>query len=275
MTYSAKVVKVMIASPSDVTQERLLVREVIDEWNAVNSEQRAIILVPIAWETHSSPDLAIPAQQVINEQVLKGCDLLVGIFWTRFGSPTGTSPSGTVEEIRRHIDSGGRAMIYFSRAPASPNTLDLEQQSLLREFQQKCKGLVAFYDSLTDFRVKLARQLAHAVNEDFTLEGDAGKSDESTSVAEISEEARALLLATSEDPHGHLYRLQTLDKGMVVETNGKRLCSGGNPRSEALWDSAIDELIRLRLLATRGGEGKVFGLTKAGYELADKLKARP
>ncbi len=37
MPYQANVYKVMIASPSDVEEERKIAREVIHEWNAINS----------------------------------------------------------------------------------------------------------------------------------------------------------------------------------------------------------------------------------------------
>jgi hypothetical protein len=50
---------------------------------------------------------------VINRQVLADCDLLVAIFWTRIGSPTGSALSGTVEEIEKHLKAEKPAMLYF------------------------------------------------------------------------------------------------------------------------------------------------------------------
>ena len=83
MSYDAKAFNVMIASPSDVPSERNIVREVVYEWNAVHSQSRKIVLLPIGWETHSSPEMGGRAQEILNDQVLSKCDLLVGIFWTR------------------------------------------------------------------------------------------------------------------------------------------------------------------------------------------------
>lgn len=40
MSYSAVVYKVMIASPSDVSAERSIIREVLSEWNVVNADVR-------------------------------------------------------------------------------------------------------------------------------------------------------------------------------------------------------------------------------------------
>ena len=41
-------------------------------------------------------------------------DILVGIFWTRFGSPTGIEGSGTVEEIKQFMQFGRPTLLYFS-----------------------------------------------------------------------------------------------------------------------------------------------------------------
>lgn len=78
----------MIASPGDVASERTIIRDVIYEWNAVHSESRDIVLMPIGWESHSSPEMGSSAQEIINKQVLDKCDFLVGVFWTRIGTAT-------------------------------------------------------------------------------------------------------------------------------------------------------------------------------------------
>jgi hypothetical protein len=92
---TAKVLNVMIASPSDVSQERQIARNVIAEWNTVHSDRKTV-LIPVGWETHSVPDTGDRPQAIINGQLLKDADLLIAVFWTRIGSPTGGAPSGTV-----------------------------------------------------------------------------------------------------------------------------------------------------------------------------------
>ena len=83
MPYQATVIPVMIASPGDVLEERNVTRDVIHEWNYVNSMSTNAVLMPVGLETHSVPELGTRPQQLINEHVLKDCDLLVGIFWAR------------------------------------------------------------------------------------------------------------------------------------------------------------------------------------------------
>jgi hypothetical protein len=96
MSYSANVYNVMIASPGDVAKEKQLAREVVLKWNDLHSKQTKIVLLTISWETHSSPELGDRPQAIINKQVLKDADLLIGIFWTRIGTPTGKAESGTL-----------------------------------------------------------------------------------------------------------------------------------------------------------------------------------
>ena len=135
MSYTARVVKVMIASPGDVAKERQLIRDVIHEWNAVHAEDRRLVLMPIGWETHSTPAMGDRAQAIINKQLLETCDLLVAVFWTRLGSPTGVADSGTVEEINEHLAAGRPAMIYFSVVPVRLDSVDEQQYEKLRAFK--------------------------------------------------------------------------------------------------------------------------------------------
>jgi hypothetical protein len=85
MPYNANVFKVMIASPGDVAVERSVIREVLSEWNTVHSDTREVVLLPVGWETNTSPEMGERPQAIINKQILKDCDLLVGVFWTRIG----------------------------------------------------------------------------------------------------------------------------------------------------------------------------------------------
>lgn len=139
MSYKAEVYKVMVASPSDINKEKNIIRETLSEWNVVNSEMRKIVLLPVGWETHSSPEMGDRAQAIINKQ-LKECDLLVSVFWTRIGTATGEYPSGTVEEIQEHIKAKKPAMLYFSSAPVNPEAVDSSQYSELKKFKQLCES---------------------------------------------------------------------------------------------------------------------------------------
>jgi hypothetical protein len=93
MPYLARVLNVMIASPSDVIHERMAIRDIVSEWNTIHAHDRKTVLMPTGWETHSVPEMGDRPQAIINKQLLKDADLLIAVFWTRIGSPTtGVSP---------------------------------------------------------------------------------------------------------------------------------------------------------------------------------------
>ena len=108
-----------------------------------------------------APEYNKRPQAVINRQVVDHCDLLVGIFWTRVGSPTGHAESGTIEEIERIAEANKPVMLYFSQAKQDPEKIDLTQLAKLREFKTKTfpKALVESYSDHVEFKDKLAKQI--------------------------------------------------------------------------------------------------------------------
>jgi len=114
MPYNSRAYSILIASPSDVEEEREIAVKVIREWNDLHSYSRGVVLLPLRWETHSAAEYGTRPQEVINRAIVDQCDLLVGIFWTRVGTPTGEAESGTLEEISRAAKAGKPIMLYFS-----------------------------------------------------------------------------------------------------------------------------------------------------------------
>jgi len=167
MSYNSTVYNVMIASPGDVASERAIIREVIYEWNVVHSESRKIVLLPVGWETHSSPEMGNKPQEIINDQILNKCDLLVGVFWTRIGTATDKYLSGSVEEIEKIIETENPVMIYFSGQPVVMESVDLIQYKTLSEFKKSCqsRGLYEEYLNHSDFKEKFYRHLQIKLNE--------------------------------------------------------------------------------------------------------------
>lgn len=162
MAYEARVFQILIASPGDVQDERKILADIIYEWNAVNSRERRVVLLPLRWETHSAPEMGSSPQVVINRQVVDQCDVAIGIFWTRLGTPTAEAESGTAEEIERVGNMGKHVMLYFSRAKVELDLIDVDEYMRLKDFKTKTfpQGLIENYSSLSEFREKLTRQLA-------------------------------------------------------------------------------------------------------------------
>jgi hypothetical protein len=166
MAFEASVMRVLIASPGDVGEERNVIPEIINEWNAVNAIGTKVVLMPVKWEVNAAPMLGDRPQEVINKQIVRDCDMLVGMFWTRIGTSTGAAVSGTAEEIEEFICMKKPVMLYFSQALVDPELIDLDQFSKLKGFKEKMRlqGLTETYQNIPDFRQKFVRQLGINVN---------------------------------------------------------------------------------------------------------------
>ncbi len=289
MPYQAIVFQVMLASPGDVAKERQIIKEILREWNYIHSFDKHIVLMPVGWETHSAPLMGNRPQAIINKQILESSDLLIGVFWTRIGTPTGESVSGTVEEIEKHLSSGKPAMLYFSTAPAHPDSIDPNQYNQVKAFKEKCRseGLVETYDSLSEFKEKLMRQLAITLNQNEYIQkkiseyGDNETDHQAEVIIEddhfshpeipaLSEEAKTLIVEASQDTSGVVMRLHTFG-GTTVQTNEKQFAEQDNPRSEAAWEAAVEELEGHGLLQDRAMKGEVYFITHEGHRIADIL----
>ncbi len=282
MAYQATIIPVMIASPGDVLTERGIVREVLHDWNDVNSTSSKVVLSPVGWDSHSSPELGASPQELINARLLKDCDLLVGIFWTRLGTPTENFPSGTVEEIKEHVQKGKPAMIYFSSSPVAPQMIDGKQFEQLKVFKDECKGLglVQEYENSQEFKNKFFKQLQICILKNPYLQSvikEISSIDietvESTAYPEqeikLSQEAIKLLKAASSDGSGSIINRRHMG-GHTINSGGATF-GGQYGRESALWEGAINELVDNDLILDRGYKGEIFELTHQGWSLADKL----
>lgn len=275
MTFNASCITLMIASPSDVVQERAIARDVANEWNAIHTRTRSQVLLPVGWETHAIPAMGDRPQALINEQVLRDADILVAIFWTRLGSSTGKAASGTVEEIEEHIATGKPVLIYFSRTPVTPDSVDAAQYAALSDFRKslQSRGLYQEFDNAADFQAKFSRHLSQTINNNFPIAGadaDAAITSPPTPRIGLSPEAAQILKAASKDRGGRIMVLRHLG-GTLVQTNGQSLTKEGDARSEAIWEGAVAELEREMLVEDRGHKREVFAVTSRGYQVADTL----
>lgn len=276
MSHPATVYEVMIASPGDVSAERAIVRELLAEWNIVNSRSTQRVLLPAGWETHAVPEMGDRPQAIINKQVLKNCDLLVGVFWTRVGTPTGDYLSGSVEEIEEHVKAGKPTMLYFSSAPVVPESIEPEQYAKLQEFKRSCqsRGLYESYADLNEFRAKLYRHLQLKLNNDAYFQSESMSTFEfiepATNLVRLSKEGEYLLKECAADPGGHIMNLSYIG-GRAIQVNGNNVIEDGSDRSRAIWTSALDELESAGYIKALGYKREMFQITRAGYDAADLL----
>lgn len=250
MPYTATVLRIMIASPSDVAAERSIARDVIYQWNAMHSSRREIVLLPIGWETHSIPDLSAPPQTLINERVLKDCDILIGIFWSRLGTPTASASSGSAEEIERHVKENKHALLYFSEKAIDQKILDTDQYNALMNFRDsyKPRGIIRPYSDEQSFRQTLSADLEILIYD--------YHDNDKISLTKIQ---RKLLLELAKIPE-----TSTFDISFIQFIFDKY---GAKTRYED-WEIALFVLNKNGLVFFEDNEGKVMAITKYGRILA-------
>ena len=114
----------------------------------------------VRWELDSVPAVGERSQAIVNKQLVDQADLLIGVFKVKFGTATGVSPSGTIEEIERCVKAGKPVMLYFYTGPI-PRDHDPEQLKLVKNYQRQimAQSIYAEFSDLEDLRRKVSRHL--------------------------------------------------------------------------------------------------------------------
>lgn len=195
------------------------------KWNAINAESKHIVLLPVGWETHAAPESGKTAQEYINEELLDKCDILIGIFWTKLGSPTKIAKSGTVEEIQRHLGERKLAMLYFSTKEI-PNYADLKQLKKVREFKKEMrnKSLYGEFSDERDLENKLYNHLELKI-----AEGKFRPTWDSDILASLKDDEK---LTVEINNHFPLVARNLLQN--IVDEN----------RADIVWEAIVNKLVK-------------------------------
>lgn len=221
------------------------------------------------------------AQGVLNKQILQDADFLIGMFWTRIGTPTGDHESGTLEEIREHIQKGKPAMICFSDQPVQMGSVDQEQYQKLMDFKTECykEGLVSSYETLENFSNIINEALIWRANkqdpfigfhrEDPTIIDLFGSTPVQVK-RKLSDDAVELLVEASKDSGGDIMKVSYIG-GSTLQTNGKQMLQNDSAREIARWEAALNSLVDEGFVEAVGYKGHIFRVTHSGYEYVDQL----
>jgi hypothetical protein len=167
-------VRLFIASPSDVAEEREAAVRVVTDWNAAHSLRRKALIEAVRMETHAQAALGDHPQTIINRQLLDRCNLLIAIFWSRLGSPTPKAASGTVHEIMEFAKRKGpeNVLLYFSQKDY-PNSVDPDELKRVKEFQKRMQieGLYIAFADVRDFAAEFRQQLEMRMDDLLIAEG--------------------------------------------------------------------------------------------------------
>lgn len=137
---------VLIASPGDLTEERKIVREAINEWNTKNAERFSTVFLPKMWEINSIPEVGERPQAILNKQLISTSDVMIAMFWSRIGSPTGEHESGTIEEIEQFVSAHKPVALYFSRQKIDIWTADLDQLKRLEHYRKQISSTALYHE---------------------------------------------------------------------------------------------------------------------------------
>ncbi len=192
-----------IASPGDVPEERIIVRQVCDELNKKAwMSSYGISFKATGWED-VFPSPGRP-QEIINKLVDE-CDIFVCILHKKFGTHTGKEESGTLEEFLKAYDlwkekKKPHIMFYFKEAKIS-SLEELPQFQKVLELKGKIvKEKLLLYGEFTDpedFRKKFSNNIEKWIVENFKKAElrEGQEADEAlVSVSEIPEVYRTWLM---------------------------------------------------------------------------------
>lgn len=166
-----KVLRVFIASPGDLGEERRLFRDIVDEVNRSKANGMRMQLEPLGWED-TLPGSGRP-QELINEDIKK-CDLMIMLLWKRWGTPTGEYSSGFEEEYemaKRLLEKEDKPeiMLYFRKVPddmlADPGPQLRQVLNFKEKIESERKFLYKPYEDENQWEKIFREHLSHWLDE--------------------------------------------------------------------------------------------------------------
>ena len=171
MLAQVQLIRVFVASPGDVVDEREALVGVIAELNRTIAREKGARLELVRWETDATPGFGADAQDVINRQI-GPVEIFIGIFWNRIGTATHRAESGSVEEFERAHTSfeatGLPHILLYFRDPASGAASDggdEAQRKAVLSFRERVEKGGAFYRRYGDVAAFVPMIREHLANE--------------------------------------------------------------------------------------------------------------
>lgn len=184
---NVQLIRIVVASPSDVQAERNLLPGVLDELNRGIAADRGLRLELKCWEMDAYPGFHPDGPQGLIDPILniEECDILIGIFWKRFGTPTKDAKSGTEHEFLRAYNAWQQQqrpqiMVYFNQKPYAPKTKeDIEQWGKVLEFRESfpSQGLQWTYEGEPEFEKLVRTHLTNFIRQQKKAPSAGNRSD--------------------------------------------------------------------------------------------------
>lgn len=169
--------RIAIASPGDVQPERdVLVNSVIPELNQTIAPGMGLVLQYRRWEDVAAKFDPEGSQTAIEKYLqIESCQVLVCIFWKRFGFPTPDGRTGTEREFDLAFEAwkgqgSPQIMVYFNEASYTlKNADEAAQVGKVLDFKQRLQkegyGLYRTYDGAGKFEGTIRPHLIQTLQE--------------------------------------------------------------------------------------------------------------
>jgi len=130
---------VLLSCPGDVLDQMDYVREAINTFNETVGLDYNVVLMLRHWSISTYAESGKSGQESLNDQFVKFCDVVIGIFGGRFGSPTDKYQSGTEEEIEMFLNDGKQVFMCFFEG-GKFGDVDPSQLTKVRKFKERYKS---------------------------------------------------------------------------------------------------------------------------------------
>lgn len=162
---------IFVSGTSETEAEKSAFRLVVEELSKMLERTHGITLRVLSCPDDVRPGVNADPQAEINRQIDSSYDIYVGLFWSRFGTPTPRSGSGTEEEFERALatfqaDSQAvRLLFYFKRAGQDPISIDPEQLRKVKHFRAALGSRGVLYSDFQDTKdfVQLLKDHVHSL----------------------------------------------------------------------------------------------------------------
>ena len=123
-----KSIRIFVASPGDVMNERARLASVVEQMNQGLANYLGVVFELKEW-SQVAPEMGRGQQVIFDQLPVETWDVMIGILWFRYGSPSGCAhpnESGTHEEFRSAYEcyqKTGKPRIMFYRCTRPPEDI--------------------------------------------------------------------------------------------------------------------------------------------------------
>ena len=228
-------IRIVLSSPSDVEDEHRVVEEIINELNKGAASISNVFFELTRWKTDAFPGFHKEGPQGLIDPILaiNNCDILIGIFWKKFGTPTKGSLSGTEHEFFNAYKSWKKSeqpqiMMYFKESKVHLDTSeDVTQYLRVKQFKEKFpkEGLFWTFTNISEFERLLRNHLIQFIKHNTPNRNNAetGKKDTERKIIrnynqKLKQQFSTINLFGSEDKKttpSNLHKMMNISSGFI------------------------------------------------------------